>query len=75
MAHKVILASHSDYFKNLLIGSNIENHTNVLEINDTEVTKNAFKLLIEFIYTSHLTIDESNVKVIVKYCGSIYIIA
>lgn len=62
-AHKIILAIHSDYFKNMFTGKFKD--SKLLEIKHIEITPNSLKLLIQFIYTSQLTINESNVEVII----------
>jgi len=38
--------------------------SNLLEIKNKEITPNSFELLLDFLYTSQLTINDSNVQVI-----------
>lgn len=61
-AHKAILASHSKYFDSMFTG-NFKDST-LLEIKNKEITPNSFEQLIDFLYTSQLTINDSNVQVI-----------
>jgi len=56
-AHKIILASHSSYFNNML-------SENYITIKNKDITPNSIELLIDFLYTSQLTINDSNVQVI-----------
>lgn len=62
-AHKNILASHSKYFYNLFTNDLSESKKFV--INTIDVTPKSFEVLIDFIYSSKLTINSSNVKVII----------
>ncbi|XP_022171365.1 kelch-like protein 3 isoform X1 [Myzus persicae] len=59
-AHKAILASHSKYFDSMFTG-NFKDST-LLEIKNKEITPNSFEQLIDFLYTSQLTINDSNVQ-------------
>jgi len=61
-AHKVILASHSDYFDKMFTGNFKD--TKLLELKNVEITPNSLELLLDFLYTSQLTINDSNVQVI-----------
>jgi len=56
-AHKNILASHTSYFTNML-------SENYIKIKNKDITSNSIELLIDFFYTSQLTINDSNVQVI-----------
>jgi len=61
-AHKNVLASYSEYFYKMFTG---DFKDNLLDLNANEaLTPNSLELLIDFMYTSQLTIDDSNVKVI-----------
>lgn len=60
-AHKVILASHSNYFNKMFTGNFKD--TKMLEVKNVEITPNSLELLLDFLYTSQLTINDSNVQV------------
>lgn len=60
-AHKLVLASNSDYFEKMFTGSFIE--SNAEEITLNEIDSNAVELLIDYMYTSELKITEGNVQV------------
>lgn len=59
--HKIILASSSEYFKNMFTESYKE--AQVKEITMDEIAPDAFEFLIDYIYTSNLKITEHNVLV------------
>ncbi|XP_060861689.1 kelch-like protein 3 isoform X2 [Metopolophium dirhodum] len=59
-AHKVILASHSNYFNKMFTGNFKD--TQLLEVKNVEITPNSLELLLDFLYTSQLTINDSNVQ-------------
>ena len=61
-AHKVILASHSNYFNKMFTGNFKD--TAFLEVTNVEITPNSLELLLDFLYTSKLKINDSNVQVI-----------
>jgi len=61
-AHKVILASHSNYFNKMFIGNFKD--TKLLEFKNVEITPSSLEMLLDFLYTSQLTINDSNVQVI-----------
>jgi len=74
-AHKVILASHSNYFNKMFIGNFKDSE--ILEVKNVEITPNSLELLLDFLYTSQLKINDSNVQVIyvvilVQYVGSTF---
>ncbi|RZF39905.1 hypothetical protein LSTR_LSTR010533 [Laodelphax striatellus] len=53
-AHKVILAARSEYFRALLYGGLKESHQTEIELKDTSIE--AFKALLKYIYTSHMSL-------------------
>jgi len=61
-AHKVILASHSNYFSKMFTGNFKD--TKLLELKNVEITPDSLELLLDFLYTSQLKINDSNVQVI-----------
>jgi len=60
-AHKIVLASNSNYFYQIFTGSFEKSYKEEIRINN--ITPNAFKLLVDFMYTSKLKITEYNVQV------------
>ncbi|CAI6371820.1 unnamed protein product [Macrosiphum euphorbiae] len=59
-AHKVILASHSNYFNKMFTGHFKD--TEFLEVTNVEITPDSLELLLDFLYTSQLKINDSNVQ-------------
>lgn len=53
-AHKVILAARSEYFRALLFGGMRESQQSEIELKDTSI--DAFKALLKYIYTSHMSL-------------------
>lgn len=60
-AHKIILASQCDFFYDMFTGD--FKQSSFLTIDNDEITSNSLEILIDFMYTSRLTINDSNVKV------------
>ena len=60
LAHRVVLASVSDFFAAMLGGNFTESQQKEIVIGGVE--ERALKLIIDFIYTSKITIDEDNVQ-------------
>ncbi|XP_029348475.1 kelch-like protein 2 isoform X2 [Acyrthosiphon pisum] len=69
-AHKVILASHSNYFNKMFTGHFKD--TEFLEVTNEEITPNSLELLLDFLYTSQLKINDSNVQDLLM--GSIFLL-
>lgn len=61
MAHKVLLAANSEYF-NIMFNSGFKEATES-EIRIQELDPHVLKLLIDFIYTSELIVNEQYVQV------------
>ncbi|KAL5243716.1 hypothetical protein ACI65C_011126, partial [Semiaphis heraclei] len=59
-AHKAILSSHSNYFNDMFTGNFKD--SKLLDIKNAEVTPSSFELLIDFLYTSQITINDYNVQ-------------
>lgn len=59
--HKVILAARSQYFRALLFGGLKESVQDEIELNGT--TLPAFKELLKYIYTGHLTLTNQREEV------------
>ena len=59
-AHKVILAACSNYFRAMFTGELAESRQT--EITIREVDESAMEILIDFCYTSHIVVEESNVQ-------------
>lgn len=62
-AHKDVLSSNSEYFDRMFTSSFKERDQDKIEINITDVSYETLKTLIEFFYSSKLTIKEQNVQV------------
>lgn len=59
--HKIVLASNNEYFATMLTGRFKEANEQEIVIN--EIAPNALELLIDYIYSSNITITENNVMV------------
>lgn len=59
--HKVVLASNSAFFENMFVED--FNKSGIEEISLDEIPPNGLELLIDYMYTLNLTINEENVKV------------
>ncbi|CAI6350816.1 unnamed protein product [Macrosiphum euphorbiae] len=59
-AHKAILSSHSSYFNDMFNGNFKD--SKLLDIKNVEITPSSFELLIDFLYTSQITINYYNVQ-------------
>jgi len=59
-AHKVILSACSPYFRAMFTGALSESSQSEITIRDVDET--AMEILIDFCYTSHITVEESNVQ-------------
>lgn len=59
-AHRVILSACSPYFRAMFTGELEESRQTEVTIRD--IDENAMELLIDFCYTSHIIIEESNVQ-------------
>ena len=59
-AHRVILSACSVYFKAMFTGELEESRQTEVTIRD--IDENAMELLIDFCYTSHIVVEESNVQ-------------
>ena len=60
-AHKVVLAANSKYF-NIMFNSQFK-ESKEFEIEIQDLDPHALSLLIDFIYTSELAVNEQNVQV------------
>lgn len=59
-AHKIVLASSSSYFRSMLLSGMVESRKDYIEIKD--VDPDALEALVNFVYTSRLTITTENVE-------------
>lgn len=59
-AHRVILSACSPYFRAMFTGELEESRQTEVTIRD--IDENAMELLIDFCYTSHIIVEESNVQ-------------
>ncbi|CAL4127413.1 unnamed protein product [Meganyctiphanes norvegica] len=63
-AHKVILASRSQYFRALLFGGLRETHQEEIEIKDANLT--AFKVLLKYIYTGYVSLGSEKEETVLE---------
>lgn len=63
-AHKVILASSSDYFRALLFGGLQESKSDKINLNCENI--NLFKLLLRYVYTGQISLNDLSVKDILE---------
>ncbi|XP_050435394.1 BTB/POZ domain-containing protein 9-like [Adelges cooleyi] len=63
-AHRAVLASRSEYFGSLLHGNYIESHNS--EVNIKEASAFSFKILLEYIYTGRMSLDNLEDEVILE---------
>ena len=63
-AHKIILASQSEYFDRLLFGEMREAHEHEIQFNDVESLE-AFHLLMQYAYSGCLKIQNGDIQVII----------
>ncbi|XP_025196538.1 BTB/POZ domain-containing protein 9-like isoform X2 [Melanaphis sacchari] len=63
-AHRVVLASRSDYFRALLYGGLKESHQSEVEISDASI--NSFKKLLEYIYSGRMNLSILKDEVILE---------
>ncbi|XP_075233957.1 BTB (POZ) domain containing 9 isoform X3 [Lycorma delicatula] len=66
-AHKVILAARSDYFRALLFGGMRESQQSEIELKDTSI--DAFKALLKYIYTSHMSLSSLKEDIVLDILG------
>ena len=59
-AHKVILAACSPYFRAMFTGELAESRQR--EVTICDIDESAMEILIDFCYTSHIVVEESNVQ-------------
>lgn len=60
-AHKVVLAASSCYFDAMFFTGMKESSQSEVELKDEDLTEEAFKLLLDFKYSSILPLNEVNV--------------
>ncbi|XP_013391434.1 kelch-like protein 17 [Lingula anatina] len=60
--HKIVLASCSSYFHAMFTNDMVEKDSKNVRLHDVDPT--AMELLIEFMYTSEITVTESNVQIL-----------
>ena len=66
-AHRVILASQSEYFDKLLFGEMAEAHPRV-EIHLQDTPLEAFQLLMKYAYCGEMKIEDSDLQVWIVTC-------
>ena len=60
-AHRIVLAANSDYFDRMLTNGMKESNQELIELKDESISPDAFKIIIDSIYTGDLRVNEENV--------------
>ena len=60
-AHRIILAANSDYFDRMFTNGMKESNQKVIELKDESISPDAFKIVLNSIYTGDLRVNEENV--------------
>jgi len=74
-AHKIVLASNSDYFDRMFDSHFKERFQDKIEINITDVSFEILSTLVQFFYTSEIYITENNVQVIFIMYIIVYLVS
>ena len=60
-AHRIVLAANSDYFDRMFTNGMMESNQEVIELKDESISSDAFKIVMDSIYTGDLPVNEENV--------------
>ena len=60
-AHRIVLAANSDYFYTMFTDRMKESNQEVIELKDESISPDAFKIVMDSIYTGDLCVNEENV--------------
>ena len=60
-AHRIVLAANSDYFDRMFTNGMKESNQEVIELKDERISPDAFKIIMDSIYTGDLRVNEENV--------------
>ena len=71
-AHRVVLASYSDYFRAIFTDGKEANHE-LIELNEKRISPEMFKIVMDSIYSGDLHVNQKNVSEVLLTAGQLQI--